>query len=108
MTDLCDGEVIFFARDAKLPVVEEHLKRGGRAVVIAVGSLVLATGSAQVPVARLAAIKMLEGVAPEDQKIEHILAAVAAGWALGILPELMRAGVKNFNVDALTAERTDV
>ncbi len=108
MTDLCDGEVIFFARDAKLPVVEEHLKRGGRAVVIAVGSLVLATGSAQVPVARLAAIKMLEGVAPEDQKLEHILAAVAAGWALGILPELMRAGIKNFNVDALTAERTDV
>ncbi len=108
MTDLCDGEVIFFARDAKLPVVEEHLKRGGRAVVIAVGSLVLATGSAQVPVARLAAIKMLEGVTPEDQKLEHILAAVAAGWALGILPELMRAGIKNFNVDALTAERTDV
>ena len=108
MTDLCDGEVIFFARDAKLPVVEEHLKRGGRAVVIAVGSLVLATGSAQVPVARLAAIKMLEGVAPEDQKLEHILAAVAAGWALGILPELMRAGIKNFNVDTLTAERADV
>jgi cyanophycin synthetase len=107
MAELSDGEVIFFARDAKLPVVEEHLKRGGRAVVIAVGSLVLATGSAQVPVARLAAIKMLEGSAPEDKKIEHILAAVAAGWALDISPELMRAGIKNFNLDALSVERID-
>ena len=108
MAELSDGEVIFFARDAKLPVVEEHLKRGGRAVVIAVGSLVLATGSAQVPVARLAAIKMLDGSASDDKKLEHILAAVAAGWALDITPELMRAGIKNFNVDALTAERLDV
>jgi len=108
MADLCDGEVIYFARDAKLPVVEEHLKRGGRAVVVAVGSLVLATGSAQVPVARQVAIKMLEGSLPEDKKLEHILAAVAVGWALGISPELMRAGIKNFNVNLLTAEHTNV
>ena len=51
---------------------------------------------------------MLEGSLPEDKKLEHILAAVAVGWALGISPELMRAGIKNFNVNLLTGEHTNV
>jgi cyanophycin synthetase len=96
MAELCDGEVIFFAQDGRLPVIEAHLQRGGRAVVLSAGSLVLATGSSQVAVARLAAIALLQGVAEQSPELEHIMAAVAAGWALGISPDLIRSGVKSF------------
>ncbi|MGZ8982318.1 MAG: cyanophycin synthetase [Methylotenera sp.] len=105
MADLCDGEVIFFARDAKLPVVEEHLKQGGRAVLMTAGCVVLATGSEEVPLARLVAIPLLgleyesspvESSQAEGSQTEHVLAAVAAAWALGISPELIRAGIKTF------------
>lgn len=96
MAELCDGEVIFFAQDARLPVIEAHLERGGRAVVLAAGSLVLATGSSQVAVARLAAIALLQDAAEASSELEHIMAAVAAAWALGISADLIRSGVKSF------------
>jgi cyanophycin synthetase len=96
MAELCDGEVIFFALDARLPVIEAHLERGGRAVVFAAGSLVLATGSSQVAVARLAAIALLKGATEQSLELEHIMAAVGAAWALGISPDLIRSGVKSF------------
>jgi cyanophycin synthetase len=96
MAELCDGEVIFFAQDARLPVIEAHLQCGGRAVVLAAGSLVLATGSSQVAVARLAAIALLKDAVEESAELEHIMAAVAAAWALGIAPDLIRSGVKSF------------
>jgi len=96
MAELCDGEVIFFAQDARLPVIEAHLERGGRAVVLAAGSLVLATGSSQVAVARLAAIALLQDAAEASSELEYIMAAVAAAWALGISADLIRSGVKSF------------
>jgi cyanophycin synthetase len=102
MAGLCDGEVIFFARDAKLPVIEEHLRQGGRAVLANAGSLILVAGSGEVSLVKLAAIPWL-GAECENSQVERVLAAVGAAWALGISPELIRAGIETFEV-----ERTDV
>lgn len=104
MADLCDGEVIFFATDANQPVVEEHLAQGGRAVLLEDDRLVLAIGHSKILLTKLHAVPMLcmdndtsKKVNPDTlSQVELVLAAVGAAWALGISPELLRAGIETF------------
>ncbi|MFZ3086548.1 MAG: cyanophycin synthetase [Methylotenera sp.] len=97
MAELCDGEVIFFARNAGLPVVVEHLKQGGRAVLLNDNGITLATGAENLVLTKLAAIPLL-GADSHSAQLEHVLAAVGAAWALGISPELIQAGIETFAV----------
>jgi len=93
MAPLCDGEVIFFGPDAATPVIVEHRAQGRRAVFIRDSGLVLATGDRETLLPRMATVKAtLAG--PEAWQVENILAAAAAAWALGIAPDLIRAGIE--------------
>ncbi len=85
---LCDGSVIFFAVAPSTPVIVAHQAEGGRSVYVRDGNIVLATGKEEVVVS----------AAQEraDLNIENSLAAIAAAWALGISPDLMRAGIETF------------
>lgn len=85
---LCDGSVIFFAASPSTPVIVAHQAEGGRSVFVRDGNIVLATGKEEV----------LVGAAQEraDLSIENSLAAIAAAWALGISPDLMKAGIETF------------
>jgi len=85
---LCDGSVIFFAVAPDTPVIVAHQAEGGRSVYVRDGNIVLATGKEEVVVS----------AAQEraDLSIENSLAAIAAAWALGISPDLMRAGIETF------------
>ena len=94
MEKLCDGEVIFFALDAKHPVILQHLKEGGRAVLQDDGRLILANGIDETLLAQSAHIPMLD-----SDNVPHVLAAVAGAWALGISPNLISAGIKTFTVE---------
>ena len=107
MAELCDGEVIFFARDLNLAVIEAHLKQGGRAVSLEAERLVLATGNEKVLLNKLATIPLLREIRvnvkhdnpqKHDTLIEHVLAAVGAAWALGISPQLISAGIETFTL----------
>ena len=107
MAELCDGEVIFFARDLNLPVIEAHLKQGGRVVSLEADCLVLATGNEKVLLNKLATIPLLsekrvsekhDNPQKHDTLIEHVLAAVGAAWALGISPQLISAGIETFTL----------
>lgn len=104
MAALSDGEVIFFARDGANPVVVEHCTGGGRAVFVKDGGIMLAVGSAVTCLVRLADIPFLR---PEDEPfcIDNSLAALAAGWALGVPPKLLAAGIKTFAGEELQAGR---
>jgi cyanophycin synthetase len=97
MAALCDGEVIYFALDADLPVIVEHRAQGKRAVLVRDGAVVLACGADETKLAKLKDIPLTEGGGAAFQ-IENVLAAVSAAWALGIKPELMRTGVETFLV----------
>ncbi|OIR02469.1 cyanophycin synthetase [mine drainage metagenome] len=97
MAELCDGEVIFFARDAALPVVEVHLAQSGRAVLLEADCVVLVTGSEKISLTKLASIPLLNDDS-EGAQLEYVLAAIGAVWALGISPELIRAGIETFSV----------
>jgi len=95
MAPLCDGEVIFFAIDPDLTVITEHRARGGRAVVVRDNNLVMATAAAESPLLPLAEITYLASAQTPD-RLESVLAAVGAAWALGLARHVIRTGVETF------------
>lgn len=100
MAALCDGEVMFFGRSANLPALAAHCGRGGRAVFVRDGRIVLAgegrehaiAGAAALPLANLA-------------ELEAVLAAAGAAWALGMTPQQIGAELAVF-LDELRAAYT--
>ena len=88
LAQYCDGEVIFFAAQTGLPVVDAHLQQGGRAVVLRDGHVLLCKGADEVVLLKLAAVFPLE----------HVLAATAAAWSMDISADLIRAGIATFDV----------
>lgn len=96
MAPLCDGKVIFFAVEADLVVVHEHLAGGGRAVFVRGDSLILATATEESRLLPLTDIPFLGGN-PSPERLKTVLAAVAAAWALDIATHIIRTGVETFS-----------
>lgn len=92
LAPLCDGEVILFGRHAALPALAQQRKDGGRAVFIEGARVILATGKHQNPIATLGVETL--NTATAANRLDAILAAVAAAWALGMPAEVIRAGIE--------------
>ncbi|HEV7930030.1 MAG TPA: cyanophycin synthetase, partial [Nitrosospira sp.] len=97
-------EVIYFSSDPDSPVISAHREhgtsglgsvRGTRAVIIQEGEILLVNGSNEIPLAALAEITLGQGIDALTE-MENILAGVAAVWALGVAPDLIRQGIKDF------------
>lgn len=93
LAELCDGEVVFFGADASLPLLIEHRRKGGRAIVVREGRVVLAAASLEAPLVELALVPVLN---ESPAMLTPILAALATGWALGLSPEILRAGIETY------------
>ncbi len=91
LAPLCDGEVILYAEDTMLPSIVDHRKADGKAVFIRDGGLVLAIGAQEIPLPSSAALLATNG---QSWPRSAILAAAGAAWALGIAPDLIRAGIE--------------
>jgi cyanophycin synthetase len=98
MAPLCDGEVIFFGTNPDVPAITEHLAQGKRAVLVRDGFVALATGNQEVRLVEVSGM-MLADAGVAGLRIENILAAVGSAWALGLPPELIRAGIETFTPD---------
>jgi len=98
MAPLCDGEVIFFAVDPDHAVITEHRRGGGRAVIVRQDLVTLVTSAGETPLIQLAPLQP-PGATPAALRTENVLAAVATAWALGVDPDLIRAGVRSFAAD---------
>lgn len=96
MAPLCDGEVIFFAIDPSLPALVEHRAQGRRAVFVRDGQVVVARGADETAIVGLQAMPLTQSAAA--CQVEHVLAATATAWALGIAGELIRTGLETFTV----------
>ncbi|MDB5839216.1 MAG: Cyanophycin synthetase [Herminiimonas sp.] len=92
MAALCDGKVIFYAMEAQLDVLASHRAAGERVVFLRDGVIVLAEGQVETALLPLSALKPAKAAQPES-----VLAAVAAGWALGIAPELITGALRTFD-----------
>lgn len=96
--ELCDGEVIFFTADPSCLKLAEHFAAGKRGVTVADGRIILRTGGDEIRICRLGDVPLI-GKAKKPEDIANVLAAVAAGWALGLTQEVISTGVKTFGLD---------
>ena len=95
---LCDGEVIFFTADPSCLKLAEHFAAGKRGVTVSDGRIILRTGGDEIRLCRLGDVPLI-GKAKKAEDIANVLAAVAAGWALGLTQEVISTGVKTFGLD---------
>ena len=91
MAELCDGKVIFYALDVRLPAMADHRAKGERVVFVRDELIVMAQGNSEIAQLPLATLKPAKSSQPE-----MVMAAVAAAWALHIPPELIGAGLRTF------------
>lgn len=102
MAKYCPGAVIYFALDEQHPVVQKQRHDGGRVVFVRGNDIVLAGGEFENLLISLDRVPFTYGGRISFQ-VENALAAVAAGWSLGISHESIRAGLETFTADTRQA-----
>lgn len=95
MAVLSAGSVTYFMAGPLNTVVQQHLADGHRAVIARDGQVVLCHGQLETIVVDLVDLPCTHGGRVGFQ-VENVLAATAAGWALGISPKTMVAGLQGF------------
>lgn len=103
MASLCDGDVLFYDTGAGSQVVDAHLANGRRAVVVRGGRIVLATGERILPVAELSRLAVGD---TGGRRLDDLLAAIAAAWALDISADLIRTGIETLYTVQVEANET--
>lgn len=97
----CDGTVMLFATTEQSDRLQAHRQAGGRTAFWRQDRLILAEGQRELEVLSrqrpaVARQTSLGTLTPLD-----ILVAAACGWALGLAPDMIRAGVKSYAPPAL-------
>jgi cyanophycin synthetase len=100
MAELCDGEVIFFSSNEASPLIESHLKQGGRAVVVHGQEIILKTARREDRVLHLP--KNPKNTSGVQSKSINLAAAIASAWALNVPFNIIMAGTETFYSDAAT------
>lgn len=100
MAGHCPGDVIFFARDKGNPALAAHRAQNRRVVYTESGAMVCRQGSEKhiIPFSR---IPLTHGGHIGFQ-VDNVMAAAAAGWALGISWENIEQALAGFISDAST------
>ncbi|MBI5547525.1 MAG: cyanophycin synthetase [Deltaproteobacteria bacterium] len=99
MAGLSAGKVIFFAREPDHSVVAAHRDKGGSAVFLRDGHIVLAEGLTEARLLPIAEVPFTASGTVASQ-VENALAGAAAGWGLGLSVEVLRAGLASFGAKA--------
>ena len=95
MAELSAGGVTFFSAAPENDVIQKHRTAGHRAVLARAGQVILADGPNETVLVALEALPCTHGGRVGFQ-VENVLAATAAGWALGISPKTIVAGLQAF------------
>jgi cyanophycin synthetase len=98
MAEYAPGSVLFFAKCPDNAVLAQHRAKGGRAVTIRDGEIVLCEGDREVPLMPIGRVPLAHGGRVPFQ-VENVLAAVGACWNLGLPREVLRAGLETFGND---------
>jgi len=114
MAELCDGEVILFATDpanhpASAAAIATHRAKGGKAVLIHDGMILMATGEQTQPLLALTDLSSwgtqqkvgADGTpstpdTPTHERPVPLLAAIGAAWALHVPLATLRTGIETF------------
>jgi cyanophycin synthetase len=88
MAEHCKGSVIFYSHSETSPVVKLHREQGGRALFVEGVDIMLAEGASQRALCSITEIATpVEGHCVS--RIDSVLAAIGAAWALGVSDEDM-------------------
>jgi len=98
MAPTCPGGIIYFAHDRHHPVLATHRAQGQRSVFVEGDQIVAAEGNWREFVA-LRDIPLTRGGSIGFQ-VENAMAAVAAGWGVGLSWDAIRSGLASFVNDA--------
>lgn len=97
MSERTKASVIYFSLTPDNPVISSHRSAGGKAVIVRSGQVVMAEGRTERRLVSVKAIPLsLDGRC--RHQLANSLAAIAAGWGLGLDPGIIRAGLKTFGV----------
>jgi len=91
LAELCDGDVIFYGLDGEVPALAAHREDGERAVFLGEKGFVMAQGKDEIATLPLSCLPK-----GQEDKQEAVLAAIGAGWALGLSPDLIGAALRTF------------
>jgi len=89
------GKVTWFADTADNPLVAEHRLKGGRAVLVRNGRIVLAEGDRENTLALLDRVPVTRHGTVRFQ-MQNVLAAVGALWAMGLPPATIGRRLESF------------
>ena len=98
MAPYCPGEVIFFGRDSDHPVITEHRKQNGKAVIVRDKTIFLAQGEHEERLISLERIPLTH-CGRIGFLIENALAAIGAAWCLNIPLNVIVSGAETFEAD---------
>lgn len=101
MADHCPGSVIFFAQDSHNPVLAMHRAQHKR-VIFVENDCIVALGEDSEYRIPLSEIPLTKNGSISFQ-VENAMAAVGAGWALGIDWAIIQAGLSSFENNVQTA-----
>jgi len=96
--ELCDGEVILFSANPASPLLAAQRAAGRRAVYVDGGRICLGSGGDEIRLCRLGDAPAI-GKAKKPETIASVLAAVAAGWALGLTEDMLVTGIRTYGLD---------
>lgn len=101
MADHCPGSVIFFAQDAHHPILAMHRAQHKSVIYVENRSIVAAgeNGEHRIPLSEIPLTKN----GSISFQIDNVMAAVGAGWALGLDWSVIRAGLATFVNNVQTA-----
>jgi cyanophycin synthetase len=91
LAELSDGEVILYSTDLAAAPLAEHRERGGRCVSLREGMVVLCDGVTVLECGNGRGATLVAQLGADV-----VLPAVAAAWALGLVPALMAAGFETY------------
>lgn len=97
----CPGSVTFFARNPDNPVIKKHRSQLKRVVYLDGGFIVASEAGTEHRIP-LAGVPVTQNGTIAFQ-IENAMAAIGAGWALGLSWETIRSGLASFVSDTQTA-----
>jgi cyanophycin synthetase len=104
MAPLCDGEVIFYGLDATSPVIADHLAKGGRAIFVRDGQVVVGAGAESTPLVDLETLPRRRN-GRSKLAVECMLAAVGAAVALDLFQDAILTGIETFDSNGVGASR---
>lgn len=102
MASSCKGSVIFFCREPDHEVVLAHRAKGGKAVIVRDGMIVLADGPNETQLMQVARVPLTYHGRVGFQ-VENVLAATAAAWGHGLAHSLICDALGTFQSDPRTS-----